>query len=157
MSDDPEPASTPRWDIELDGTTRTVTVGAWSVERGYPHTFSSGDVEHDLGQFSSKPVTVAFDLSGHPASMTLWHTMPSLGTRLNRALLEVIQGRQRRSFEGKPSSSLGWSVYELRVDDEDRGGWVLTSDRGVFISWRSVPAGGDLPGRGTADWPAVST
>ena len=156
MSEGPEleQAPTPRWDVELDGATHDVTVGAWSVARGYPHTFSADGTEHDLGHFSSRPVAIPFDLAGHPASMTLWHTMPRLGTRLSRAMAEVVQGRQRRAFEGKPSSSLGWSVYELRVDDEDRGGWVLTSDRGVFISWRFVPAGGELPAMGTADWPA---
>jgi len=149
------PAPTPTWDLELDGATHIVTVGAWSVAMGYPHTFTADGVKHDLGHFSSRPVTVPFDIAGHPGSVTLWHTMPRLGTRLSRAMAEVVQGRQRRAFEGKPSSSLGWSVYELRVDEQDRGGWVLTSDRGVFISWRFVPAGGELPANGTPDWPVV--
>ena len=149
------PAPTPRWDLELDGVPHPVVVAAWSVQMGYPHTFWADGVEHDLGTFSSRPVTVAFDLAGHPGSVTLWHTMPGLRTRMTRGVVEVIQGRQRRAFEGKPSASLGWSVYELRVDDQDRGGWVLTSDRGVFISWRFVPPGVHLPVKGTADWPAV--
>ena len=148
------PTTSPRWDLTLDGRRHAVAVGEWSVMYGFPRTVIGDGVAHELGGFSAHPTVTPFDLDGHEASITLWHAMPGLRTRLRLAIVEPLQGRRRRAVAGRPSASLGWSVYELRLDGDHRGSWVATSDRGALRSWVFVEPGSPLPSPDWPEWPA---
>ena len=55
---------------------------------------------------------------------------------------------------GAAGSILKWVIYELSVDGESRGSWVLTSVGGSLRSSLLVEPGGPLPEPDWLDWPA---
>lgn len=131
------------WEIELDGTRHHVELGDWGIITAEPRTFLSDGVKHSLGGWLAVGTrAVTFDLAGHVGVVTMRWVKPGFRTNLRRAF-----GSSWRSLPGTVAaylvggagvgggvagagaagSILKWVIYELLVDGESRGSWVLTS------------------------------
>ncbi len=158
------------WEIELDGTPHRVELGAWGAISEEPRTFLVDGVRRSLGGWLVLgPRAAKFDLAGHLAVVTMRWVKPGFGTNLRRAF-----GSSWRNLPGTAAaylaggagvgggvagaeaagSILKWVIYELLVDGESRGSWVLTSVGGSLRSSLLVEPGGPLPEPDWLDWPA---
>ena len=156
-----------RWEVELDGTVHVVDLVKTRL-------FLADGVEHSLGGILHLgPRVATFELAGHPASLTSrslaagvratyrrsWSRMRD-GASLRRLPLIVLAyviggsgiGGGAAGAEAS-SSMLMWGIFELRVDDELKGSWVVTT-RGDTSSWTFVQPDEPLPDRDWDVWPA---
>ena len=158
------------WEIELDGTRHRVELGTWGVISEEPRTFLSDGVKHSLGGWLvlGRRAT-EFDLDGHVGVVTMRWVKPGFRTNLRRAFgssWRHLPGTVAAYLVGGPGvgggiagagaagSILKWVIYELLVDGESRGSWVLTSVGGSLRSSLLVEPGGPLPEPDWLDWPA---
>ena len=158
------------WEIELDGTRHRVELGAWGVITAEPRMFLSDGVKHSLGGWLTVGTrAVTFDLAGHVGVVKMRWVKPGFRTNLRRAF-----GSSWRQLPGTvaaylvggaglgggvagaaaASSVLRWVIYDLVVDGESRGSWVLTSDGDSLRSSVFVEPGEPLPEPDWLAWPA---
>jgi len=157
------------WEIELDGTRHRVELGAWGVISEEPRTFLVDGVKHSLGGWLVLgPRAATFDLAGRVGVVTMRWVKPGFRTNLRRAFgsgwrhlpgtvaayLVGGAGVGGGVFgAGAAGSILKWVIYELLVDGESRGSWVLTSVGGSLRSSLLVEPGGPLPEPDWLEWP----
>jgi len=152
-----------RWEVELDGSVHV-------VELVKDRRFLADGVEHSLGGLIHRgPRVAVFDLGGHPASLTSRSVAAGVRATYRRSWARIRGGASLRRLPvvllayvlggsgagggaagaEAASSMLTWGIYELRVDGELKGSWVVTNDGDKPRSWRFARPDEPLPDR---DW-----
>jgi hypothetical protein len=157
-----------RWEVELEGTVHVVDLVRTRL-------FVVDGVEHSLGGIVHRgPRVATFELDGHPASLTSRAMAAGVRAMYRRSWARIRGGASLRRlplvllayvFGGSgvgggvagaeaTSSMLSWGIYELRIDSDLKGSWVVTTDGDKPSSWTFVEPDEPLPDRDWDTWPA---
>ncbi len=135
----------PRWEVDLGfDPVHVVEMDESSSSAGCPRSFLVDGTERTFGRVLLKHV-VEFPIGGRPARLTMRFARPSFRVWFRRVLWDL--------GDASGPNALRWACYELAVDGQSRGTWVVTVVGGQARDWTYVEPGGALPAaRASADW-----
>lgn len=162
-----------RWSFDVDGQPYVVRLGVWGAEKAGNRTFWSDGNRISLGgPVHIGPRVATFELGGREATMT----MRIVAGSMRGAAARSLQGWRRTSWRQRlgilaafvfggpgvgggvvaataPSGALIWTIYTLRLGDEDMGSWVVKQENYERETWTFAPPGALLPDRDWELWP----